>query len=147
MSDEPALAEEVPATPTKRKPGRPPKRRHDPPPAPIDGDYSLDQVVNKQPGFDYGLISVRQRGRYQARGWIPERWSTGCARGKWDYGQHKDGDEVTVDGALTLMKIPSDRRAAMEIAERSWHTGAKDNLRRVAETSGGKFKNFPGVTF
>jgi hypothetical protein len=116
-------------------------------PAPIDGDYSLDQIVGKQPGFDYGLISARQRGRYQARGWMPERYGAGCARSKWDYGNHKDGDEVSVDGALTLMKIPTERRQTMEAAERGWHTSAKENLRRVAETSGGKFKNFPGVTF
>lgn len=145
MSDE-SVPVEV-ATPPKRKPGRPAKRRHDPAPAPIDGDYSLDQVVNKRAGFDYGLISVRQRGRYQARGWIPELWSKDCAHSAWDYGQHKDGDEVTVDGALTLMRIPTARRQAMETSERAWHTGAKENLRRVAETSGGKFKNFPGVTF
>ena len=146
MSDESVLAEEVPATPTKRKPGRP-KKRHDPAPAPIDGDYSLDQVVNKRPGFDYGLISARQRGRYQARGWIPERWSAGCARSKWDYGQHKDGDEVQVNNDLTLMKIPTDRRQAMESSERRWHTGAKENLKQVAENTGGKFKQTPGVQF
>ncbi len=145
MSDEPDAS--TVTTKIKRKPGRPPKRRHDPPPAPVDGDYSLDQVVNKQPGFDYGLISHRQRGRYQARGWMPERWGADCAHSKWDYGQHKDGDEVTVDNALVLMKIPTERRQAMDSAERGWHTSAKENLKRVAETSGGKFKSFPGVTF
>lgn len=132
----------------KRKPGRPPKaKRHDPAPAPVDGDYSLDQVINKAPGFDYGLISQRQRGRYQARGWIAERWGAGCAQSKWDYGKHVDGDEVTVNGELTLMKIPVERREQIAAAERSKHSEALTALKRAAINSGGKFTEFQGVQF
>lgn len=133
--------------PAKRKVGRPAKRRHDPPPAPVDGDYALDDIVNKARGFDYGLISRRQRGKYQARGWVPERWSADCARSKWDYGEHVNGDEVTVNNELTLMKIPSALRAAQTAGERKWHTSAKENLRRVAEESGGRSRQFQGVQF
>ena len=132
----------------KRKPGRPPKaKRHDPAAAPADGDYSLDQVVNKEPGFDYGLISARQRGRYQARGWIPERWGADCARPKWDYGEHKAGDEVTVNNELTLMKIPVERRNETSRAERGKHAEALNALKRAAINSGGKFTEFQGVQF
>jgi hypothetical protein len=133
--------------PAKRKVGRPPKKRHDPPPAPVDGDYSLDQIINKDSAFDYGLISQRQRGRYQARGWIPERWAAGCARSRWDYGAHKDGDEVLVNNELTLMKIPLERRAAMADAERANHKEALNALKRAAINSGGAFKQFNGVQF
>lgn len=146
MSD-PVLVENNPATPIKRKAGRPPKKRHDPPPAPVDGDYSLDEIVNKAAGFDYGLISKRQRGKYQARGWIPERYSADCARSKWDYGEHVNGDEVTVNSELTLMKIPSARRSAMVTAERRWHSSAKEQLRKSAEESGGRFRAFQGIHF
>lgn len=145
MSKDPEVAE---ASDTiKKKRGRPPKRRHDPPPAPVDGDYSLDQIVNKDAAFDYGLISGRQRGRYQARGWVPERWAAGCARSRWDYGQHKDGDEITVNGELTLMKIPVARRAEMANAERAQHNEALNALKRAAINSGGKFTEYQGVHF
>lgn len=131
----------------KRKPGRPAKKRHDPAPAPIDGDYSLDQIVGKQAGFDYGLVSARQRARYQARGWIPERWGPDCARSKWDYANHATGDEIVINNELTLMKIPADRRAAMDASERVWHDGAKSALKQTAENSGGKFKQRAGIQF
>jgi hypothetical protein len=131
----------------KRKPGRPAKKRHDPAPAPIDGDYSLDQVVNKQAGFDYGLVSKRQRARYQARGWTPERWGPNCARSKWDYGEHVNGDEILINNELTLMKIPADLRNEIARAERRPHDAAKAALKQAAVDSGGKFKQFAGIQF
>jgi len=132
----------------RRKPGRKPKLRHDPDPAPIDGDYQNDQITNKQPGWDYGLVSPRLRGRYIAQGWQVERYGPDCARPLWDYGEHKDGDEVReMNGQLTLMKIPTERRERITQRERQWHTDAKAALKRTAEATGGKFNQFRGVSF
>lgn len=148
MSDEPeAFAGSNDPVKPRRRPGRPKKLRHDPDPAPIDGDYVLDRIVNKEIGVDYALVSRRQRAPMQARGWTPERWGTDCARPQWDYNEHKDGDEVTVNGELTLMKMPASRHAQQVAAERKWHTDAKDQLRKAAENSGGKFKLHQGVVF
>lgn len=142
MSDETEVV-----VPPKRKAGRPPKKRHDPEPAPIDGDYQNDHITGKQAGWDYGLVSDRLRGKYLAYGWQVERWGAGCARPLWDYGEHKDGEEVRINNQLTLMKIPTDRRNKINQRERQWHTDAKAALKRTAENTGGKFNVFKGVNF
>jgi len=134
MSDEEtAVPSEKPA---KRKAGRPPKKRPDPvDDAPIDGDYSLDTIVGKKPGRDYALMSDRDRARRQHQGWQPELWGAGCARQLYDYGKHIDGEEIRVNGQLTLMWIPSERRALLRSSERKWHQEAKAQLRQTAEQS------------
>lgn len=129
MSEDIAPVEKV-----KRKPGRKPKR-HDPADAPIDGDYALDKIINKQDGWDYAGMSDRDRQRRQHQGWQPELWADGCARLFYDYGKHVDGEEIKINGQLTLMKIPSERRARIRAAERKWHTDAKATLRQTAEQS------------
>lgn len=141
------LVPEAPTTLPKRKPGRPAKKRHDPETAPVDGDYRLDAIANKLKGWDYGLIADRERGKYLSRGWQVERRGPDCARPVWDYGEHKNGDEVRVNNQLTLMKIPSDRRSRINDAERRWHSDAKAALKQTAENTGGKFSEFPGLRF
>jgi hypothetical protein len=145
LPDETIVAE-VPTPRPKNKGGRPKKRR-DPPPAPIDGDYRNDAISNKEAGWDYGLIADRERGKYLARGWQVERYGAGCARPKWDYNEHKNGDEVRVNNQLTLMKIPTALREQINNQERQWHTEAKAALKRAATDSGGKHLSMPGVRF
>lgn len=130
------MSDDIAQVEPKKKPGRKPKKRHDPAlDAPIDGDYALDHIINKQPGWDYALMSERDRQRRQHQGWQPELWAEGCARQLYDYAKHVDGEEIKVNGQLTLMKIPSERRARLRAAERKWHTDAKAQLRQTAEQS------------
>jgi hypothetical protein len=145
MSDD--VIPEAPTPIAKRNKGGRPKKRHDPATAPIDGDYRLDAIANKVAGWDYGLIADRERGKYLARGWQVERRGPQCARPVWDYGEHKVGDEVRVNNQLTLMKIPTARRAAINAAERRWHDDAKAALKKSAENTGGKFAEFTGLRF
>lgn len=130
----------------KRKPGRP-RKRHDPDAAPVDGDYQNDQIVNKRPGYDYGLVSDRLMGRYLAQGWEVEGYGADCARPRWDYGKHKDGDPVRINNQLTLVRIPAKRRQAISQRERQWHNDAKASLKHTAESTGGKHTVFKGVHF
>lgn len=132
----PRVAPPQKVTVVGRKRGRPQAKRPDPVgDAPIDGDYSLDTIVNKQAGRDYALMSDRDRARRQHQGWQPELWGAGCARQLYDYGKHVDGEEIKVNGQLTLMWIPSERRARLRTAERAWHQEAKAQLRQKAEQS------------
>jgi hypothetical protein len=143
MSNDDAVVEAP--TPVKKNKGGRPKKRRDPEPAPIDGDYRNDAIANKAKAWDYGLVSDRERGKYLSRGWQVERWGADCARPVWDYGEHKNGDEVRINNQLTLMKIPTARRAAMNESERRWHTEAKAALKKTAENTGGKFSEFTGL--
>lgn len=146
MSDEP-VADAIVA-PAKPKRGRPPKKRHDPAAeVPIDSDYRADAITGKQEGFDYALMSDRDRARRQHMGWEPELWGPNCARPLYDFGKHSAGEEVRINNQLTLMRIPTARRAAIRAHERQWHTDAKANLKRVAENSGGRMTSNLGVQF
>lgn len=146
MPDETVVAEAPTSLPKRNKGGRP-KKRHDPAPAPIDGDYRNDAIANKAAGWDYGLIADRERGKYLSRGWQVERYGAGCATPKWDYGEHSSGDEVRINNQLTLMKIPTARHSAITESERRWHSDAKAALKQVAKDSGGKHTEFAGLRF
>ena len=57
----------------RKRPGRKPGKRRDPVPAPVDGDYQLLDIVNKQPGFEYFALSDFDR---RKRGQMHDRMKT-----------------------------------------------------------------------
>src|SRR6185369_2531077 len=96
-----SLEENVPEAPkVRRRPGPKPgakKRRHDPEPAPIDGDYQPLDVVGKEPGFEYFALSNHDR---QRRGHQFEvvRWSEKCAHSPWEvFSEDLRGKEVKIN--------------------------------------------------
>lgn len=132
MSNE---AETQEAPKAKRKPGRPPgvkgakaRARHELTEAPIDGDYQPLDVVNKDPAFEYVAMSTRDR---QRRGHQYEvvRWSEGCAHSPWEsFKEELRGQEVKINGELTLMRIPKERDQARKRREMNSFRAARDGI-------------------
>jgi hypothetical protein len=117
----------------------PRRKRHDPSDAPIDGDYALDQVVNKQKGLTYKLLSDEDIPRFKAMGFSRVERSPDSARPLFDLGSESDpGYKV---GSLTLYAAPD------EIAERQNKRAEAMNEARIkqirgqARKSGGKYES------
>ncbi len=124
MSTEAEIAEPK----TKRRGGRPPgsktRKRHDPSPAPVDGDYQPLDVVGKESGYDYFAFSDRDR---QRRGHQFEvvRWSEKCAHSPWEiFKEELRGQEVKINGQLTLMRAPKAHVEARRKRERDAYRAA-----------------------
>ncbi len=88
----------------------PRRRRKDPDTAPIDGDFSLDQVFNKQKGTTYKWLSPDDIPKFKARGFVREERGPEAAHPAYDFGS--EGDAGYQVGSLTLYKAPD------EVAER-----------------------------
>lgn len=99
MSDD-AIAE--PKAPKRR--GRPPKKRHDPADAPVDGNYGCDVVFNKEPGFQYALVSEDDMPTMLGRGAVVCQRGSDTARPFYDVRKDSGEADFKVKG-LTLMKI------------------------------------------
>ena len=80
--------------------------RFDPDDAPIDGDFQMDQVIDKDPAKTYALVHADDMPRMKGRGYVPTVRAEGSARPLFDGG----GEGVyIVNGQLTLMEIPKTR--------------------------------------
>jgi hypothetical protein len=135
-----SLEENVPEAPkVRRRPGPKPgakKRRHDPEPAPIDGDYQPLDVVGKEPGFEYFALSNHDR---QRRGHQFEvvRWSEKCAHSPWEvFSEELRGKEVKINGQLTLMRAPKERVEARRKRERDAYRAQSQAITAEAKGRG-----------
>ena len=119
-----STTEETPADPPKLKKRRGPppgtrRKRHDPTPAPIDGDYAPLDIAGKNPAFEYFAYSAsdmeRRFGQYEI-----EKWSENCAHSPWAvFTEELRGKPVTIRGQLTLVRIPRERIEARRRRERA----------------------------
>ena len=84
------MSDEI-APETKRKPGRPRKRK-DPDDAPIDGHYKRDLLLNKEPGKRYAILDEKEdAAEFRSRGYRRvERQAEGGVRPLWDTGDPSD---------------------------------------------------------
>lgn len=103
--------------------------RFDPDEAPIDGDFQMDQVLNKDPSKTYALVHADDMPRMKGRGYVPTVREEGGARPLFDGGG--DGNYI-VNGQLTLMEIPKERG---------------DRIQREAEKRGGSRWNSERASF
>ena len=90
------------------------RRRKDIEDAPIDGDFTRDVVLNRDPGKKYGLILPGEdMAKWVAHGAVrTERLEDGSgARPVYDEGG--DGGYV-IGGQLVLMEMPAERHEAMQ---------------------------------
>jgi len=113
------------------------KKRQDPADAPIDGDYSLDQVVNKDPAFKYAMLHAEDMPKYRSLGYVPEERGPDAAKPRWDSSTETDAGYKVRD--LTLMKIPRSLAEridgqALGVAKRRTET-----LKREFTQAGGQF--------
>jgi hypothetical protein len=119
MSDE---AVEQPKQQKRR--GRPPKKRHDPADAPVDGNYTDDHVFNKDPAFVYFWASEEDIPKILDRGGAVCKRDEETARPFYD--RRKDaGESDIVVKNLTLTKIPR------ELQERHEASGLTEAKRRL----------------
>lgn len=81
--------------------------RFDPDDAPIDGDYQMDQVINKDPSKTYALVCAEDMPRMKGRGYVPTERTEGGARPV--FGEIGGDGHHVVNGQLTLMEIPKAR--------------------------------------
>lgn len=98
-------ADEVVA-PKKRR-GRPPKKRHDPEAAPVNGDYQNDVIFDREPGKRYALLSGDDIPKFRHRGYVKSERKEGGPRPAWDMGSETDSG-FTVAG-LTQYEIDEER--------------------------------------
>ncbi len=142
MSTEPEAAE------PKRR-GRPAgaktRKRHDPSPAPVDGDYQPLDIVGKEEGFEYFAFSDYDRQR-RGHQFEPERWSEKCAHPPWEvFKEEMRGQEVKVGRQLTLMRAPKARMEARRKRERDAYLSARAGA-EAADTARGHNPQRPTVT-
>ncbi len=140
---EPAETEAAP----KRR-GRPAgtktRKRHDPAPAPVDGDYQPLDIVGKQPGFEYFAFSDHDRQR-RGHQFEPERWSEKCAHPPWEqFREELRGQEVKVGRQLTLMRAPKAQVEARRKRERDSFRAASAGI-AAADTDRGHSPQKPTI--
>lgn len=111
MSDEATATEPKPA---KRR-GRPPKKRHDPADAPVNGNYADDHVFNKEPGYTYFWASEEDIDKVLNRGGVICNRDSEQARPFYDRRKNA-GESTIVVKNLTLMKISNELQAQHEQA-------------------------------
>lgn len=109
------------------------RKRKDPADAPIDGDYSLDQVVNKQPGWDYKLLVADDVPKFRARGYTAVSRGPDAAKPAYDMGSETDADYKA--GGLTLYAAPANvaerfTRQAQQMADARMATIRSDSRKQ-----------------
>jgi hypothetical protein len=101
------MSDDATEVPKPKRRGRPPKKRHDPADAPVNGNYSDDHVFNKEPGFVYFWASDEDIDKILNRGGVVCKRDSEQARPFFD--RRKDVGEADIRVKnLTLMKIPED---------------------------------------
>jgi hypothetical protein len=114
-----------------------PRKRKDPDAAPIDGDYTLDQVLNKDPAFAYALVDPDDMAKYRSYGYVAEMRGPDAAVPAWDGGDATDAGYKVRN--LTLMKIPLAKRARIDAVGQRQAEGRMAALKREVENLGGEF--------
>lgn len=127
--------------PVAKRRGRPPgkaakKRRHDPAPAPIDGDYQPLDVIGKEKGYEYFALSARDMMR-RGHQFETVKWSEKCAHSPWEvFKEEMRGKDVKINGQLTLVRAPTERVEARRRAERAAHVALTEGLNASARQRG-----------
>ncbi len=97
-----------------------PRKRKNFAEAPIDGDYTRDQVVNKRPGCRYVWALDEDIPELRSRGFARvERSADGPAPRFDEFSDTGEAAYFTGKNRLVLMEAPEDRVAAREQRERS----------------------------
>jgi hypothetical protein len=118
------------------------RKRKDPGEAPVDGDYALDQVLDKQKGFDYALVHLDDLPRMKSRGYVDvERGGEDPAHPAFDIGSDRLY-EVGANG-LRLMKVRSERYKAIHGAAMAQANARLQQIRKTA-ARGDSARNISG---
>lgn len=135
------MSDEAPAIPkaAKRR-GRPPKKRHDPADAPVDGNYGCDVVFNKEPGFHYALVSEDDMPTMLGRGAVVCQRENEQARPFYDVRKDSGEADFRVKG-LTLMKISE------KLHEKAQAQGLQTARQRIAALRGNATKQLGNGNF
>ena len=128
------------AAPKRR--GRPPgsgKKRHDPEPAPINGDYSKDVVLNTDAGKRYAWLTPKgidaDVPNFKHRGYKKTERTADGPRPAWDQGEATDlGFEV---GGLELYEASEETIARYEAHQRTPSERRMQSIEAAAKASGG----------
>lgn len=97
------------------------RKRIDPSDAPIDGDFTRDVILNRDPDKTYAFVSVDDLPVMRGRGFVrTERTEDGTgARPAWDVGEGDGG--YMIGGQLYQMEAPTARAtAAQKRSERAF---------------------------
>lgn len=89
------------------------RRRKDPGDAPIDADYSLDVVLNKEKGYRLAYVSPEDMPKMRARGYRRVERDTDPERPAYDIDVNEQEFRVGAN-RLLLMKIPEERAKQIE---------------------------------
>jgi len=111
------------------------KRRHDTDDAPIDGDYTVDVILNKDPAKHYMLANDEDAERFRGFGAVfTERREDG-PRPAFDLGAD-EGSRIRVRG-LWLMEMPTEVRNRITSGEQRRASERSKALDRQSRHSGG----------
>lgn len=113
------------------------RKRKDPADAPVDGDYSLDQVDNKSKEFAYALVHNDDLPKFKGMGYVAEERGPDAAKPKWDIGT--DGDAGYMARDLKLMKIPTALKERIEAQPLAVAARRMEALKRDFINAGGVF--------
>jgi len=124
-----------PAAPKKR--GRP--KRKDPADAPIDGDYTLDQVIGKEKGYEYAYVHEEDLAKLSSRGYVDVERGVDPAKPAFDLGAQAGERTYNVGmNRLRLMKISKERYDAIHAQPRKLAEARMAPIIKAAKQSGGK---------
>jgi hypothetical protein len=127
---------ETPEAPKRRgrKPGAA-KKRHDPAPAPVNGDYQQDVVFGMPAGRRPAWLSTEDVPRFRHRGYVKTARVPGGPRPAWDMGTDSDAD-FTV-GGLTLYDADEETVQRYEAHQRAPSERRMQGIHDTAVASGG----------
>jgi hypothetical protein len=134
------MSEDIQEAPKRR--GRPKgskTKRHDPPAAPINGDYEKDVVLNKDPGKRYAWLTTSgvdsDASRFRHRGYVKTENTANGPRPAWD-NDADVGSGFTV-GGLTLFEVDEDHAAKLDERTRAPSERRMQAIKAAAEANGG----------
>lgn len=90
------------------------RKRKDADETPIDADYRLDVVLNKEPGFRHALVSDDDLPLMKARGYRRVERGVDPEVPKFDMSVDGDAEFRAGRNRLLLMKVPEDRARRIE---------------------------------
>ena len=124
----------------KKRRGRPPgKKRHDPEPAPVTGDYSKDVVFNREAGKRYAWLTPTgidaDVPNFKHRGYRKTERTPDGPRPAWDMGSETDvGFSV---GGLELYEADEETIARFENHQRAPSERRMQGIHAAAQATGG----------
>ena len=114
-------------------------KRHDPEPAPINGDYEKDVVLNKEKGKRYAWLTTSgvdsDASRFRHRGYVKTEQREGGPTPAWD-NDSDVGSGFTV-GGLTLFEVDEERIARHDAQTRAPSERRMKAIQAAAEQTGG----------